>query len=68
MKILPMLTFFSRMYCFPNSLSSKLNRIVFNYILPKSTSLTIFELSKPREQGGYQIFDVPVFLQLLYVK
>jgi len=68
MKILPMLTFVSRIYCFPNSLIRKLNRIVLNYVLPKSTSLTIFELSNPREKSGYQIFDVPVFLQLLYVK
>jgi len=68
MKMLPMLTFVSRIYRFSNSLTRKLNRIALNYVLPKSTSLTSFELSKLREQGGYQIFDVPVFLQLLYVK
>ena len=68
MKILPLLSFFSRVYLFPNSMISKLNRIVQNFVTPKSSSLTIFELSKTRESGGYDILDMPLYLQLLYTK
>ena len=47
---------------------SKLNRIVQNFVTPKSSSLTIFELSKTRETGGDDILDIPLYLQLLYTK
>ena len=47
---------------------SKLNRMVQNFVTPKSSSLTIFELSKTRETGGYDILDIPLYLQLLYTK
>ena len=68
MKILPLLSFFSRVYLFPNSMISKLNRIAQNFVTPKSSSLTIFELSKTRESGGYDKLDMPLHLQLLYTK
>ena len=47
---------------------SKLNRMVQNFVTPKSSSLTIFELSKTRETGGYDILDITLYLQLLYTK
>ena len=47
---------------------SELNRIVQNFVTPKSSSLTIFELSKTREIGGCDILDIPLYLQLLYTK
>ena len=68
MKILLLLSFFSRVYLFPNSMISKLNRIVQNFVTPKPSSLTIFHLSKTRESGGYDILDIPLYLQLLYTK
>ena len=68
MKILPLLSFFSRVYLFPNSMISKLNRIVQNFVTPKSSFLIIFEWSKTRESGGYDILDIPLYLQLLYTK
>ena len=47
---------------------SKLNRIVENFITPKYSSLAIFELSKTRETGGYDIRNISLYLQLLYTK
>ena len=47
---------------------SKLNRIVQNFFTPKSSSLTIFESIKTRETGGYDVLDIPLYLQLLYTK
>ena len=37
-------------------------------MLPKSCSLTIYELNKSRNFEGYDILDIPLFLELLYVK
>ena len=68
MKIMPILSFLVRVYCFPSSMTNRLKRIVLNYVLPKSCSLTIYELSKSRDSGGYDILDIPLFLELLYVK
>jgi len=45
-KIMPLLAFISSVYCFPNLSTAKLNRFVLNYVLPKSSSLTMFEISK----------------------
>ena len=47
---------------------NRLIRIVLNYVFPKSSSLTIYELRKPRDSGGYDTLDIPLFLELLYVK
>ena len=49
---------------------TKLNRIVLNYtsITPKSCFLTIFEYSKTRETGVYDIIDIPLYFQSLYIK
>ena len=47
---------------------STLNRSVQNFVPSKSSSLTIFELSKTRETGGYDILGIPLYLQLLYTK
>ena len=66
MKILPLLSFFSQVYLFPNSMIFKLNRIVVNFVTPKSSFLTILELSKTRETGSYDILDISLYLQLLY--
>ena len=68
MKVLPFLAFFSRAYLFPSSMTFKLNRIVLNFVTSKSSSLTIFELSKTKETGGYYILHIFLYLQLLYVK
>ena len=67
MKIMPILSFLVRVYCFPSSMINRLNRIVLNYVLPKSCSLTIYELSKSRDSGGYDILDIPLFLELLTI-
>ena len=56
MKIMPILSFLARVYCFPSSMIYRFNRIVINYVLPKSCSLTIHELSKSRDSGGYMIY------------
>ena len=42
--------------------------MVLNFVTPKSFSLTIFELSKTQEIGGYDILDISSYLQLLYTK
>ena len=68
MKIMLILSFFARVYCFPSSMSNRLNRIVLNYELSKSCSLTVYEVSKSRDFGRYNILDIPLFLDLLYVK
>ena len=68
MKIMPILSFLARVYCFPSSMINRLYRIVLNYVLPKSCSLTIYELNKSQDSGGYDILDIPLFLELLYVK
>ena len=47
---------------------NRLNRIVLDYVLSKSCSLTIYELSKSRDSGGYDILDIPLILELLYLK
>ena len=68
MKIMSILSFLARVYCFPRSMINRLNRIVLNHVLPKYCSLTIYELSKYRDSGGYDILDIPLFSELLYVK
>ena len=68
MRIMPILSFLAQVYCFPSSMINRLNRIVLNYVFPKSCSLTIYELSKSRDSGWYDILDIPLFLELLYVK
>ena len=42
----------------------KLNQVTFvlNFVTPKSSSLTIFKLSKTRETGGYDL------LEFLYIQ
>ena len=67
-KIMPIFSFLACDYCFSSSTTNRLNRFVLNYVLPKSCSLTIYELSKSRDCGGYDILDILLFLQLLYVK
>ena len=39
-----------------------------NFVTPKSSSLTIFELNKTRETVGYDTLDIPLYFQLLYTK
>ena len=68
MKIMPILSFLARVYCFPSSMINWLNSIVLNYVFPKSCFLTIYELSKSRHSRGYDILDISLFLELLYVK
>ena len=65
---MPILAFLARVYYFPGSMIYRLNRIVLNQVLPTSRSLTIYELSKSRDSGGYDILDIPLFLERLYVK
>ena len=59
---------FSQVYFYPNSMIFKLTRIALNFVTPKSSSLTTFELSKTREIGGYDILDISLYLQLLYTQ
>ena len=68
MKIMLILSFLARVYCFPSSMINRLNRIELNYVLLKSCSLIIYELSESRYSGGYDTLDIPLFLELLYVK
>ena len=69
MKIMPILSFLARVYCFTSSMINRLNRIVLNYVLPKFCFLTIYKLiSLGIPQGMIIILDIPLFLQLLYVK
>ena len=67
MKFKPILMFLSKVYCFPYSLSAKLNSIIMKYFLGRDNSVTMTEISENRSEGGHGVPDIPFYMQLLFV-
>ena len=38
------------------------------YFLGSDNSITMTEISKNRNEGGYAVLDIPLYMQLLFVK
>ena len=68
MKLMPMLMYLSKVYCFPHSLSAKLNSIIMKYFLGSDNSITMTEISKNRNEGGYAVIRYPFVYAITFCK
>jgi len=69
MILTPQITHLAHTYPLTQQKHELINNIISQYISgPRDPSIPVTVLSKRREEGGYNITDIPLYAQLVYIK